>query len=232
MDSEEERRVQHLLEVSESDYNSDLSIFDDSDDDPNFCPPTQLPKQTQMFNLSDDDNSVELTSSDDSSGDVSDTDSWCDILENIPDFSFDASHSGVKINVQGTARNNPVEIFETLWTKEIYDIIVRSTNNYSENSKNKNRPHSKNARAVKFPSVRDFFSNNPLYCHPIAKHVMSGRRFEQLLNCFSVDYISEDVILDGPMKKINPLFDKLVKNFQNAFFLNEQLSFDESLLLH
>jgi len=86
--------------------------------------------------------------------------------------------------------------------------------------------------AIKFPSVRDFFSNNPLYCHPIAKHDMSGRRFEQLLNCFSVEYISEDVILDGPMKKINPLFDKLIKNFQNAFFPNEQLSLDESLLLH
>jgi len=137
MDSEEERRVQHLLEVSERDYNSDFSIFDDSDDDPNFCPPNQQPKQPQMLNLSDDDNSVELTSSDDSSDDVSDTDSWCDILENIPDFSFDASRSGVKINVQETARNNPVEIFETLWTKEIYDIIVQSTNNYGENNKNK-----------------------------------------------------------------------------------------------
>jgi len=38
MDSEEERRVQHLLE---SDYNSDISIFDDSDADPNLCPPNE-----------------------------------------------------------------------------------------------------------------------------------------------------------------------------------------------
>jgi len=110
MDSEEERRVQHLPEVSESDHNSDFSIFDDSDDDPNLYPPNQQPKQLQMINLLDDDNSVELTSSYDSSDDVSDTD-LCDILENIPDFSFDASRSGVKINIQEIARNNLVEVF-------------------------------------------------------------------------------------------------------------------------
>jgi hypothetical protein len=34
------------------------------------------------------------------------------------------------------------------------------------------------------------------------------------------------------MKKINPLFDILIKNFQNAFLPNEQLSLDKSLLLH
>jgi len=117
MDSEEERRVQHLLEVSESDHNSDFSIFDDSDDDPNFYPPNQQPTQPQMINLSDDDNSVESTSSDDSSDDVSDTDSWCDILENITHFSFDTSRAGVKINIPETARNNPIEIFESLWSK-------------------------------------------------------------------------------------------------------------------
>lgn len=62
---------------------------------------------------------------------------------------------------------------------------------------------------------------------------MSGRTFEQLLlNCFSVEYISEDIILDGPMKKISPLFHVLIKHFQNAFLPNEILSLDESLLLH
>jgi len=89
---------------------------------------------------------------------------------------------------------------------------------------------------VKLPSVRDFFSNNPLYFHPIAKQVMSGRRFEQLLNCFSVEYtcenLGENIILDGTMKKISPLFDILIKNFQNALLPDEQLSLDESLLLH
>jgi len=57
--------------------------------------------------LSDDDNSIKLTSSDENDyNDVSDTDLWCGVLENIPDFTFDGSRSGIKIDVQETALNN------------------------------------------------------------------------------------------------------------------------------
>lgn len=72
MDSEEEQRVQHLYKVSKNDYNLYFYIFDDSDDDPNFYP--------TYDQLLDNDNSIALTSSDES------IDLWCDILKNIPDF--------------------------------------------------------------------------------------------------------------------------------------------------
>jgi hypothetical protein len=41
--------------------------------------------------------------------------------------------------------------------------------------------------AVKFSVIRDMFSQNPLYYHPVFSHIMSGRRFDQILKCFSSD---------------------------------------------
>jgi len=80
--------------------------------------------------------------------------------------------------------------------------------------------------------LRDAFSNNPLYYYPIAKKIMSGRRFEQLLNCFSVEYSEKMVVAEGPMKKLEPVYTMLIDNFQNAFYPHIELSLDESLLLH
>jgi len=82
-----------------------------------------------------DDNSIKLTSSDeDNYNNLFDTDChvWCDVLENISEFTFDSSHSELKIDMQETARNNPVEIFELFWNKEIFEITVKSTNNYDK----------------------------------------------------------------------------------------------------
>lgn len=75
------------------------------------------------------------------------------------------------------------------------------------------------------------FSDNPLYYHPIVRHIMSGRRFEQLLRCFSVEYASDNPLV-GPMKKVYPVFDMLIQKFQSLYFPDENLSLDESLLLH
>jgi len=90
--------------------------------------------------------------------------------------------------------------------------------------------------AVKFSVIRDMFSQNPLYYHPIFSHVMSGRIFDQILKCFSSEYTNrpnnEIAEIIGPMKKIQPFFDILLKNFQKAYSPTEHLSIDESLLLH
>lgn len=61
---------------------------------------------------------------------------------------------------------------------------------------------------------------------------MSGRRFEQILNCFSVEYSEKIVLAKGPMKKLEPVYTMLIDNFQNAFYPHVELSLDESLLLH
>lgn len=86
--------------------------------------------------------------------------------------------------------------------------------------------------SIKFSVVRDMFSNNPLYYHPIAGHIMSGRRFEKLCRWFSVEYANDTNPLVGPMNKLYPVFDLLIQNFQKSYSPEENLSLDESLLLH
>jgi len=85
--------------------------------------------------------------------------------------------------------------------------------------------------SLKFSVVRDMFSDNPLYYHPIVRNIMSGRRFEKLLRFFSVEYAGDNPLVD-PMKKIYPVFDMLIQKFQSLYFPDENLSPDESLLLH
>lgn len=126
-------------------------------------------------------------------------------------FEFDNSCCGIKLNISESAREFPLGIFTQLWTDEIFEILIESTNKYGENMCRSCRPHRKGARgstfkpvdldeikgflgvcllggAVKFSVIRDMFSQNPLYYHPIFSHVMSGRRFDQILKCFSSEY--------------------------------------------
>jgi len=131
-------------------------------------------------------------------------------LERYPNFQFDNSMSGIKLNIHDPSKDNPIQIFEMLWTSEITDIVLSSTNKYSVKLTTQIRPHKKHCRtaefkkvdteeintfldifllseSMKFSVIRDMFSNNPLYYHPITPRTMSGRRFEQILRRFSVD---------------------------------------------
>lgn len=60
---------------------------------------------------------------------------------------------------------------------------------------------------------------------------MSGRRFEQLLRCLSVE-CNVELYKNDRLKKIKHILATLMKKCRNAYFPNEQLSLDESLLLH
>lgn len=88
--------------------------------------------------------------------------------------------------------------------------------------------------SIKFSVIRDMFSYNPLYYHPIVPRTMSGRRFEQILRCFSVEYCDQEneSTSNDALEKISPIFKMLLNNFQLAYIPYESLSLDESLLLH
>lgn len=124
--------------------------------------------------------------------------------------------SGIKLNIPDSAKDNPIHIFEMLWTRDISNILVSSTNNYGVKLTSQIRPHKKHCRitefkkvdivemnkflaicllsgSIKFSVIRDMFSTNPLYYHPIISRTMSGRRFEQILRCFSVEYYDQKV---------------------------------------
>lgn len=211
-----------IIQYLNDDYDSSGSVFDDSDADPDFNPdgsqsmqlsqvssldlfspgPSTIFTTQPPINLSDDENSIEVTSSssEGSDSDFSDSDGWVDNHKDIYHFQFVPDHSGVQINVQESAQQSPIELFRQIWTNEILDIIVDSTNNYGQNITLQNRPHNKSSRkstfkatdkkeiekflglcllfgSAKFSVLRYAFSNNPLYYHPNSRHTLSGRRF-------------------------------------------------------
>ncbi|KAL4083359.1 hypothetical protein QTP88_028686 [Uroleucon formosanum] len=102
---------------------------------------------------SDDDISVDETTSESSDDNYSDTDSWVEDWDNIIDFEFDNSCCGIKLNISESAREFPLEIFTQLWTDEIFEILIESTNKYGENMCRSCRPHRKGARGSTFKPV-------------------------------------------------------------------------------
>lgn len=49
---------------------------------------------------------------------------WYEDWADIPDFQFDNSRSGIKLNIPDSAKDNLLQIFEILWTQEITDLII------------------------------------------------------------------------------------------------------------
>lgn len=177
-------------------------------------------------------------------------DEWVDNTTDIPDFHFDEISSGIKLHFANIP--SPIDVFKELWTNEIMDLLVESTNKYGKALQNLNRPHPKNSRfssftetnreelykflglcllhaQIRFPSIRKIFSYDPLYYHPIFSHTMSGRRFELLLRAFNCTNENEQ---GNRLNKVSQLLKMLIKRFQEAYSPEEHLSLDESLLLH
>ncbi|CAH1992799.1 unnamed protein product [Acanthoscelides obtectus] len=84
------------------------------------------------------------------------------------------------------------------------------------------------AGQLKFKSIRDMFSLDPLNYHPIFPATMSGRRFEQILRCLNC---ADDENKEDNLYKVSWLVKSIIKSSQNMFSPPEALSLDESLLL-
>jgi len=163
------------------------------------------------------------------------------------DFSFDASSSGIQVDIQNFT---PSQVFNLLWTRDIMNLILEKTNKYGEKLYLKNSPKRRCKRfktvrpismeelrkfiglcllggQLKCRSVRKLFSLDPLYYHPIFSATMTARRFEQILRCFNCSSDNNDDTLG----KVSILLNKIIKNSQAMFYPKESLSLDESLLL-
>lgn len=152
--------------LDESFDSFDFSDQDDSDVDPDFSLPSTRqdsspragPSHTFTNTESDTSNeSFEVSSSDNddynNANNNDDDDQWYENWEDIPDFQFDNSMSGIKLNIPDSAKDNPLQIFEMLWTREITDMVVSSTNNYGVKLTSQIRPHKKHCRAAEFKKV-------------------------------------------------------------------------------
>lgn len=100
-------------------------------------PSTSMP--IILSNSSNNENSYDNSSSDNSDSDDSSNHTntiWTNNYKDIPDFNFNSTISGIKLNIEDTAKDSPYEIFKQIWTNEISDIIIKSINEYGKNKKN------------------------------------------------------------------------------------------------
>ncbi|KAG5880822.1 hypothetical protein JTB14_019466 [Gonioctena quinquepunctata] len=128
--------------------------------------------------------------------------------------------------------------------------MVSSTNEYGKSLSLSNRPLTRHSRQQTFretnademrqflglcllngqissQSLRKMFTySDPLYFHPVFTHVMSGRRFEQILRCISVSPAGSQ-----NLDKVKPLMDAQMRIFQSTYSPYTPYSLDESLLL-
>lgn len=126
---------------------SDISNEYDSDEDPEYRPG----KNNTDINFPSADESFSESSSDSSDDEpVDNSNLWVNNYLDIPDFGFNSDSIGIKLEINGSARNNPIEIFKQIWTDEITEIFVSSINKYGENMSLKCRPHNKGSRNTHF----------------------------------------------------------------------------------
>ena len=187
----------------------------------------------------------------DAAGSSSDeSDDWEETYDDIPAFQFDHAAAGVQLHFDHEAV--PLEVFMSVWTDEVMDLLVKCTNGYGQKMETSNRPKPKHSRTssfvnttkeelykfigisllqgqIRFPILRKLFSYDPLYYHPVFSYVMSGRRYEQLLRCFNCTNEKDNT---DRLNKVSELLKILLRNYQSAYSPEEALSLDESLLLY
>ncbi|KAG4077287.1 hypothetical protein HA402_009916 [Bradysia odoriphaga] len=129
---------------------------------------------------------------------------WSSDVRPIRNIPFEKENCGVQINISETS--TPRDLFDKLFTSEIMDMLVVSTNAYG------NELYSKPAPAErKSPKTIPNVAANILlpYAHIITKAEKESNK----------------------LSRITPLLQKLLKTFNDAFVTHKELSLDESLLL-
>lgn len=83
---------------------------------------------------------------------------------------------------------------------------------------------------LRFPSLKLYWSQNPLYSHPIFGMTMSRNRFENILQCLCF-YDADVDRTDHRMHKIDQVLHQILENFNKAFSPGKGLSLDEAMVL-
>lgn len=214
----------------------------------------------EKVSSSDDDESENNTTYEEDSIYEDDTDIcevecddiWRETTKSIPLFPFAATWG---VQDEFDSETSPLMIFEKLFDNDVMELLVSSTNAYGIHLEdNDPKPSTRKRPKKQFtaitkcemlqflgmcllqgqnrkPSIRKMFSKDILYYQPIFGAVMSGRRFQQILRCFSCHMPYQQKYQDTKLEKIMPMLDLVLKNFQKAYEPDTALSLDESLML-
>lgn len=190
------------------------------------------------------DNGVNQGSEPENNQDQSD---WVEIDGDPEVFEF-SEIGGLKVNIseQCTAK----DIFELLFDDDLFEKICEWINLRAlsvignvipkHSTMNKWKPTNshefRNFLAlcmlmgnIKMPSIKCYWSRNPLYTHPIFGNIMSRNRFEQILRCLC--FTKKDDIKISRLHKIEQVADHVFENIRKVLYPGRNLSLDEALLL-
>ncbi|XP_065370768.1 piggyBac transposable element-derived protein 4-like [Calliphora vicina] len=238
-DSEEEM----LLDDDLTGYSSSNDTGDVSDDN------GELGESDQEDSYQEDDDT--LSTYIETYGNESDA-IWHENTKSIPSFPFNES-GGVCGEIQNDA--TPRMVFQKFFDEDIINLLTSSCNAYGKKLENNDTKPSTRKRPkiifhetskdemLKFlglcllqgqnrkPSIKKMFSKNKLYYQLVFAAVMSGRRFQKILRCFSYHESYEQVKWTGKLEKVIPLLNLVLRSFRNNYRPNKELSLDESLML-
>ncbi|KAM5191663.1 LOW QUALITY PROTEIN: piggyBac transposable element-derived protein 4-like [Mantella aurantiaca] len=213
--------------------------------------------ESWVYSSSDTDTDTDLSSDDsDDSAELSDVRTWCSIDCDTdqaapPRFPFTGA-PGMKVDIE---HDNPLAYLQLFLTDEVIEKIVTETNRYKEQqsatlyrkfSRIRWEPVTKNdiwnflgliilQGVVKKPLQKWYWSTNKLLETPFFGTVMTEYRFSLIMKClhFSNNQEFDETTHPTPkLRKIWEVFQMVVKNFQQTYVPERDISIDESLMAY
>ncbi|KAM5158092.1 piggyBac transposable element-derived protein 4 [Mantella aurantiaca] len=214
--------------------------------------------ESWVYSSSDTDTDTDLTSDDsDDSAELSDVRTWCSIdcdTDQVapPRFPFTGA-PGMKVDVEP---DNPLAYLQLFLTDEVIEKIVTETNRYKEQQSatlyrkfsriRKWEPVTKDdiwnflgliilQGVVKKPLQKWYWSTNKLLETPFFGTVMTEYRFSLIMKFlhFTNNEEFDETTHPAPkLKKIWEVFQMVVKNFQQTYVPERDISIDESLMAY
>ncbi|KAM9316490.1 piggyBac transposable element-derived protein 4-like [Gastrophryne carolinensis] len=204
---------------------------------------------------SDSDTDQRSGDSDDSAPDLSDVRTWCPIdcgMDEVPPPRFPFTGSpGMKVDVE---HNDPLAYLKLFLTDDIIEKIVTETNRYNEQQSA--TLHSKFSRNRKWepvtkediwkflglillsgvvgkPLQKWYWTTNKLLATPFFGTIMSECRFSLIMKNlhFTNNEEFDEATHPAPkLKKIWEVYQMIIKNFQQSYVPDRDISIDESLM--
>lgn len=147
---------------------------------------------------------------------------------------------------------DPVSIFNTLFTSELFDTIVQEMNNYAEELFLRGSEASSrigewrtlevdefkvflgllfHTGTISLKRLEDYWKTNYLFNLPCWRQHMSRNRFQLILRCLHFNRSPESDETPDRLHKIKPLLDYFNNRMIEINDLSREVSIDESMLL-
>ncbi|KAM9305546.1 piggyBac transposable element-derived protein 4-like [Gastrophryne carolinensis] len=206
---------------------------------------------------SSDSDTDQRSESDDSAPDLSDVRTWCPIdcgMDEVPPPRFPFTGSpGMKVDVE---HNDPLAYLKLFLTDDVIEKIVTETNRYNEQqSATLRSKFSRNRKwepvtkediwkflglilltgVVGKPLQKWYWTTNKLLATPFFGTIMSECRFSLIMKNlhFTNNEEFDEATHPAPkLKKIWEVYQMILKNFQQSYVPDRDISIDESLMAY